>query len=269
MTVGAKRGRGCGRPRRVYGAAVLVAVAALAFGIERGHRWLLAEGRFPVTEIRVSGSNLLYEGEVVQAAGVERGTNLLTVDAGEVEARLLASGWIRAARVRRRPPGRVLVQIEERRPWLLRPGEPAAFVDREGHTFPAMGKEERLDLPILADRSGKARPIVARLASAFPPEEKWFGGSVLQVSIDANGSVTLIEARHGTRIRLGDTGFAGRAERLRLVLDEWAKSGEAFEEIDLRYEGQAIARRPIPLPGEEGDEDPDKREEGERGRKSV
>jgi cell division septal protein FtsQ len=243
-------------------------VAALAFGIEKGRRWLLADGRFPVTEIRVSGNELLYEGEVLATAGVERGVNILTVRAGEVEGRLLASGWIREARVRRRPPGRVLVEIEERRPWLLRPGEPAAFIDREGRAFPAMGKEETLDLPILADRSGSPRAVVARLADAFPPGDPWFAENVLEVAVDARGSVVLVERTHGARIRLGDSGFVERAARIRSVLEEWAKTGEAYEEVDLRYEGQAIARRPIPQPvaDEEGSS---KDMKGEGRKKSV
>lgn len=252
------------------GFAVLAVVAAAAYGLERGHRWLKAEGRFPVKEIRVSGCVLLYEGEVLETAGALRGENLLTVDPEMVRARLLASGWIREARVQRRPPGRVLIAVEERRPWLLAPGEIARFVDRDGCLFPAGGKEERLDLPILHDPAGRARTVVPALAAAFPAGDGWFDEKVAQVSIDASGAVTLIERSRGTRARFGSGDFAGKAERLRTVLAEWEKSAEAYEELDLRYEGQAIARRPIVPPEEEEDEeerpDADKRENE---RKSV
>jgi len=268
MTARAERAKRRAWIRWASGIALLAVVTALAFGIEKGRRWLLADGRFPVTEIRVLGNELLYEGEVLATAGVERGVNILTVRAGEVEGRLLASGWIREARVRRRPPGRVLVEIEERRPWLLRPGEPGAFLDREGRAFPAMGKEETLDLPILADRSGAPRSVVARLAEAFPPGDPWFAENVLEVAVDARGSIVLVERTHGARIRFGDSGFVERAARLRSVLEEWAKTGEAYEEIDLRYEGQAIARRPIP-PAEADAKESSEKEEDSTRRKSV
>jgi cell division protein FtsQ len=245
-------------------------VVLIAYGLEAGHRWLTADGRFPVTEIRVSGHALLYEGEVLAMAGVERGTNILKIDPEIVRAHLLASGWIRGARVERRPPGRILLTIEERHPWLLAAGEVPRFVDREGCVFPAAGKEERLDLPLLRDPGERARTVVPALAAAFPPGEKWFDEKVLQVTIDPLGSVSLIERDHRTTVHLGVGDFAEKAMRLRTVLAEWAKTAEAYEEIDLRFDGQAIARRAI-LPPEEGkDEEKPAENAGEAsGRESV
>jgi cell division protein FtsQ len=248
--------------RLVFGLLVLVVVAFLAYGIEWGRRWLVADGRFPVTEIRVSGNDLLYEGEVLDMTGVRRGVNILAVDTEMVRARLLASGWIRDAVVRRRPPGRLLIDVDERRPWLLVPGEPARFADREGKVFPSLGKEERLDLPLLVDRSGAPGRVLAELAAAFAPDERFFAEKIVEVGIDAAGSVTLVEGSRGTRVRLGSEGFAVRASRLQAVLDEWVKSGEAYEEIDLRFEGQAVARRPIASPDEEDGKEEKAKEEG-------
>ncbi|MFH1277828.1 MAG: FtsQ-type POTRA domain-containing protein [Candidatus Eisenbacteria bacterium] len=222
------------------GAAVLFVVAALSFGLERARVYATADGRFPVAEIRVEGNRLLYEGEVIEWAGVERGENLIALDPGEVEARLEESPWIRSAEVRRRPPGRVQVRVEERRPWLLAAaGESPEMVDREGVRFPAMGKDQCLDLPLLA---GGAPEDVARLAAAFPEDRDWISERAAQVTIDEDGSITLVEASRGTRIRLGREYLPARAERLRLVMKTWEATGEHYREIDFRYGDQAVAR---------------------------
>jgi len=238
--------------RWAAGALLLVAVGAVAFGVERGRRWVAADGRFPITDVCVTGVRFLYEGEVLEMADVRRGTNLFAVDAGAVRERLERSGWIRKARVRRRPPGRLVLDVEERLPWLLLTGEEPEFVDREGNRFPTLGKEERLDLPVLVDRSGGGSDVVARLASAFPPGSDWIGERAAQVEIDGEGAVTIVEAGRGTVVHVGGVDFEERASRLSSVMRRWEKNGEFFREIDLRYGGQAIARRKVARAGGEG-----------------
>lgn len=231
------------------GALVLAAVGALSFGVERARLWATADGRFPVGEIRVEGNRLLYEGEVLEWAGALRGENIFALDTGEVRERLEASPWILAAEVRRRPPGAVLLSIEERRPWLLAAGEEGApeMVDREGVRFPALGKERTIDLPLLV--GGTAEDLV-RLAAAFPEDRDWIRERVAQVTVDRDGSITLVGAFRGTRILLGRESLDERAERLRLVMKTWEAAGEWYREIDLRYGDQAIARGKVEPKGE-------------------
>lgn len=238
--------------RCAAGALLLVAVCAASFGVERGRKWVKADGRFPITDMQVTGVRFLYEGEVLEMAEVQRGTNLFAVDTDAVRERLERSGWVREARVRRRLPGRLVLDVEERLPWLLATGEEPEFVDREGNRFPALGKEERLDLPVLVDRSGGGSDVVARLASAFPPGSDWIGERAAQVEIDGDGAVTIVEAGRGTVIRLGHVDFEQRAARLSSVMRRWEKKGELFREIDLRYGDQAIARRKVARAGREG-----------------
>jgi len=232
--------------RAFVGLGLLVAVVGASFGAERGRRWLTAEGRFPIREVRVGGTCLLYEGEVLEMAGVERGTNLFALDTDAVEGRLEASGWLRRVSVSRRPPGRIDIQIDERRPWfLLASSEEAIFVDRSGRCFDTLGKEERLDLPLLVDETGDPGEAAARIARVFPESDRWFADHVAQVTVGADGSVTLIESGKGTVFRLGRDGLVERATRMRSVLRSWEQKGERFAELDLRYGSQAIARGPI------------------------
>jgi len=128
---------------------------------------------------------------------------------------------------------------------LLLDGEHPLFVDREGAVFPALGKEQSLDLPILVDRSGRPGKIVAELAEAFPAGDGWFDQRIAQMEIDEEGSVSLWEIPYGTKIRLGMGAFPAKVERLRAVLADWERKSERYGEVDLRFANQVIARDPV------------------------
>ena len=224
------------------GTLLLVLVVLFSWGFEKGRAWITEPGRFPVSDVRVIGNRLLWEGEVQEMAGAERGANLFQIDTGAMERRLEETAWVREASVKRRPPGRLLIEIEENEPWLLTVQEEPLFIGRDGTLFPTLGKEERLDLPFLVDRSGKGVRIVPLLSEAFPPEEDWVTKRVSRILIDSTGSVTFREMRFGARVEFGSVAFARKAERLRSVMAEWERKREGFEEIDFRYKGQAIAR---------------------------
>ncbi len=240
------RRRGIGRLKRMaIGFLLLMAVCLVAYGGERAKTWAIDDGRFPVEEIRVSGNELLLEGEVLALALVDRGQNLFSIKPAIVENRLEDSEWIAKATVSRRPPAKVIIKIRERQAWLLEPREEPALVDRMGLRFSAMGKEKGADLPFLVDLTGKGESIIQALAEISPPSNDWITNSFAEVTIGPDGSVTLIEMKHGTRILLGTKPFTGKADRLEAVLQQWNATGQWYAELDLRYEGQAIARDPI------------------------
>lgn len=232
------------------GTIFLALVVALSWGFEKGRTWVTEPGRFPVSDVRVTGNRLLWEGEVEEMAGAERGANLFRIDTGAMEKRLEETVWVREASVSRRPPGRLQIVIEENEPWLLMVQEEPLFIGRDGSLFPTLGKEERLDLPFLVDRSGKGVRIVPLLSEAFPPESDWITERVSRILIDSTGSVIFREMRFGARVEFGSVAFTRKAERLRTVMAEWERKSQGYEEIDFRYKGQAIARgKNIPLRG--------------------
>ncbi len=231
--------------RGLSGLLLLGAVTVAVYGGERARTWVTADGRFPVEEIRVHGNRLLLEGEVLALAFVDRGENLFALSPEAVEKRLEESDWIVGASVSRRPPGTVIIRIEERRPWLLEPREESVLVDRNGFCFAAMGKADRLDLPLLVDFSEDAGAVIRALAEVSPPENDWISKWCAEISVAPDGGVTLSDMHRGTRIELGTMPFAGKVERLLAVYQQWDATGQRYAELDLRYEGQAIARNPM------------------------
>ncbi len=228
---------------------IMVAVSLTAYGGERARIWATSEGRFPIESIRIDGNDLLTSSEIQILAEVELGENLFLFDGEAAEARLESYEWFREVKVARRPPSGVVIRVIERTPWLLELREEGPrFVDRSGIRVEARGKEERLDLPLLHDDSGSEGGAVPALSDAFPPEEGWIAAYAAQIDIDKDGNVIIADLK-GTKILMGTRPFGDKANRLRAVLKQWQADGQRFEEIDLRYKDQAVARKPITTGG--------------------
>lgn len=116
---------------------------------------------FPVEEVVVTGGEGLPEGrlESIIAEVVPRGTSLLLFDGRSLTRRLEAETSVAFARVRRRLPDTVILELVQREPLaILRQGEHGWVCDRDGVILEA--KERDTDeLPVVEVGSLGASPL--------------------------------------------------------------------------------------------------------------
>ncbi|MGA8172248.1 MAG: cell division protein FtsQ/DivIB [Methylocystis sp.] len=126
-----------------------------------GYRELLAQGGeprdmiaralgFPINAVTISGENRLREGEILAAARIEPRNSLLFLDAAAVRDRLLALPLVKAARVLKFYPDRLVISIDEREPGALwqRDGK-IAVVSADGMVIDELSDERFLGLPFV------------------------------------------------------------------------------------------------------------------------
>ena len=105
--------------RHVWLVAKVTAVLGVAiYGGWRGTALLLGAPALQVSRILVRGNERLSVGEVLAIVDGMRGRNILTIDLGIWRSRLLASPWVEDAALRRTLPGRIEIEIRERRPKI-------------------------------------------------------------------------------------------------------------------------------------------------------
>jgi cell division protein FtsQ len=79
--------------------------------------WLVYQSPLlQVRNISVAGAETLDPVVVAEASGL-MGQNIIQADTGAAKARLLGLSMVRSVSVERRWPGKVVLRIEERRPW--------------------------------------------------------------------------------------------------------------------------------------------------------
>jgi len=230
----------------VGAAGVLAAVAALAL-----------PSLLRVTRYEIRGSAYLGREQVLEAAFLREGERLLAVDPERSRAALEADPRIASARVSRRFPNGVLVELTERKPIatvLVESGgaQELAYLDAEGVAFALSGDPYPApgELPVLSGlrienfRPGTRLPAelaasLAALGEAAAGEPALLAAfSEVEVSRSRYGEVELLlyPMRPRVPVRTGPRPSASDLRSIILVLDVLGSRGMdgSVSELDFR-----------------------------------
>jgi cell division septal protein FtsQ len=200
--------------------------------------------------IAVRGVERLTPTEVAAATGVARGTRLGDVDAGAVERALQTHAWIASAHAVRVPGGRLLVEVEERRPLAeLRVGERRYAVDEAGVAFAEFPYDEQTSLPrlVASGAAGLHEPDALRVEAARLPERMQQLGLAApdEVRVAAPGDPEGVSLRLpglAGVVVLGRESFDARLRDLARLIESQPEATARAARIDLRFADQAVLR---------------------------
>jgi cell division protein FtsQ len=170
------------------------------------------------------------------------------VDVSSIRARLLQFGWVKDARVSRRLPDTLVIDIVERQPsalWQNR-GQ-LALVDGEGVVLDRVPVDKMPDLPLLIGpgANSEARALQRLMASVptLGPQlasATWVGGRRWDLSFQSGETIALPEGEKAAKAAM--VKFARLDKSAGLL-------GRGIVRFDLRVPGKMIVRLPR-APGE-------------------
>lgn len=229
--------------RRVVPLMFLAIVAvAVPLGVFMGYLHVVSTPYFAVKDVSIKGAKLLEKDRILSIAGIDDGVNVFDVDVRRAEQRLVAYPWIRRARVEKRLPQTLNIEIEERAAAaLLVDGSSYVLLDADGEPFkslePSDEVDELLTLPLVTgisraeaqDEHGQELVVeameVVRLAKSYnlPP--------LSEVHIDPVMGLSIVPAESGIEIRLGRGKYSERLDRLRAVFAAIEREGRVVDYI--------------------------------------
>ncbi len=250
--VGRVRRRRRSRLRRLVRLVPIVALVALApLGAGFGAHWLVTTPRFAVGSVDVRGAARVPSEQILAAAAIQPGTSLFRLDTTGVAGRVAALPEIRRADVVREFPNRVVISVEERRPFTLVHAGRLHWLDEEGRLLGASSQAVVPQVPVV---SGLSEEELASLRSAPGPKALAAialirallrSGSALSAEISeidmsrADGPV--LYTVDGVQVRLGTEDWEERLARLEGVLAQVAT--QDVRTVDLRFRDQVVFQR--------------------------
>jgi cell division protein FtsQ len=170
------------------------------------------------------------------------------VDVSAIRERLLQFGWVKDARVSRRLPDTLVIDIVERTPsGLWQNKGQLALIDREGVVLDRVPVNKMPDLPLLIGPGANVHSEeLDRLMTAVPTlkpqlaSAAWVGRRRWDLSFQSGETVALPEGDAAARSALQKFAKADRSTGL---------LGRGIVRIDLRIPGKMIVRLPR-APGE-------------------
>ena len=258
----------------VFGAFLLAiaVVVLLALDIpakaQRAAGAVVAQAGFTVGGYQIVGLNNLDRERVdevvndelrrtAEAASAAKAPQML-VDVEAIRARLLRFGWVKDARVSRRLPDTLVIDVVERRPAALWQSKgQLALIDGEGVVLDRVAIDQMPDLPLLIG-PGANRQAVAlnRLMDSVPSlkpqmtSASWVGGRRWDLNFSSGETLAMPENEGAARTAL--TKFA-KLDKANGLL------GRGVVRFDLRLPGKMTVRLPR-APGEPIEREPIVRE---------
>ena len=238
-------------PRPASRGALLVTkliAVLLLFGASGLLYHVAASDEFRISEVRVSGAQLVSVAEIQQAAAID-GLNIFWVRQEEVGHRLQAISAIQSARVTTILPNRLEVRIVERAPVAVwQSGDSSFLVDADGRVLRAI--DQAVALPTIRDvgtqpvRAGGSVDASA-LVTTFRLQRLLPGVASLQpkeFEYSPDTGVTVV-ADTGARVRFGlDDDLDWKVAALVAVRRDLERRGQHVELIDLRFKDRPYVR---------------------------
>jgi cell division protein FtsQ len=170
------------------------------------------------------------------------------VDVSDIRRRLLAYGWVKDARIARRLPDTLVIDIVERRPAALWQNQgQLALIDESGVVLDRVPVDKMPDLPLLIGPGANGEEqqlsrIMATVPTLKPQlaSATWVGGRRWDLNFQSGETIALPEGEDAATTALGK--FA-RADKQSGLL------GRGIVRFDLRKPGQMTVRLPR-APGE-------------------
>lgn len=226
-------------------AIVIVSLIALEvpgkIGLAAGEA--VGDAGFRVRSVAVRGTQRMDPKPIYRIALDQRTTALPLVDVAAIRERLLDYGWVKDARVSRRYPDTLVVDIIERTPAALwQDGGRLSLIDAEGHVLDKVPVTRMPDLPLLVGPGAnsqargldkllaKAPTIKAQLVSA-----SWVGQRRWDLAVQTGETIALPEGEGAAATALAK--FAEKDKSAGLL-------GRGITWFDLRKPGQMTARLP-------------------------
>jgi cell division protein FtsQ len=231
-------------------ALAAVVVVALDVPAKAGTAAGQAIGRagFTVKRVDVKGIRRMDSKPVYALALDQQEMAMPLVDVHAIRARLLRYGWVKDARVSRRLPDTLVIDIVERKPAALwQDKQRLALIDAEGVVLDRVPVDKMPDLPLLIGAGANHRATdLDRLLGAVPTlkpqlaSATWVGKRRWDLGFQSGETIALPEGEFAAREALRKFAKMDRSSGL---------LGRGLVRIDLRVPDKMIVRLPR-APGE-------------------
>ncbi len=198
---------------------------------------------FTVKRVDVVGIRHMDSAPVYRIALDQRTRAMPLVDVDGIRDQLLRFGWVKDARVSRRLPDTLVVDIVERQPTALwQDRDRLALIDSEGVVIDRVPVTQMPDLPLLigpgANHRERELNELLKVAPTLKPQlvsAAWVGGRRWDLNLQTGEIIALPEGQKAARTALAK--FAELDKSTGLL-------GRGLVRIDLRLPGKMVVRLP-------------------------
>ena len=240
-------------------ARIVVLAVLFGYATYQGVGLIAAAPSLQIGHMQVRGHERLSTGEVLALVEGLRGQNILGVELGEWQQRLLQSPWVESATIRRVLPATVEITVQERRPMGIgRIGMAMYLIDHNGVVIDEYGPAYAdIDLPIIDGLAASpqdggsivdvARAEFAARALAALGTRPEILKQVSQIDVANLHDAVVILDGDPALLHVGDSEFVARLQQYLDLAPALRERVTAIDYVDLRFDERMYVR-PVKSP---------------------
>jgi cell division protein FtsQ len=217
----------------------LITVAGGAYLLEGAFK-----SAFVVRSVVFSGNTRLSDDELRTFSGLKGGENLLTLSSRALAGKMAESRWIESVSIRKELPNRIILKINEARPFALLDMKGRLFlVDDRGTMLEKLKESTVPFLPVISGnpfREKEAFSEAIRLAMAI--KDTGISAQKDHVEIIAHKPEELAANLDGILVKIGAGDYEEKLARLIQVENEIRKRQIPVDYIDLRFANKVVVK---------------------------
>ncbi|MFO7986719.1 MAG: FtsQ-type POTRA domain-containing protein [Desulfatiglandaceae bacterium] len=228
---------------------VLSIITVLSVSFLSIYHYLLRSPHMKLERVQIKGVDKRFRNELIALCGVNAEPNLLALKLGELKQRIEAHPWIRSARLERRFPHTLIIEIQRQVPAAILLSDKLYYLNPWGEAFKAVSRTEDVDFPVITGisqdvASEKERlKAVAQIMKILRSETgPWSAEKLSEVNVKKHGRVSLYYSHLKAEIRCDWHNLSTKMPGLRRVADHLETSGKLnrVSRIDLNYADGAV-----------------------------
>ncbi len=205
--------------------------------------------------IEVSGVKKLTREEILAAASVKIGDDLLGLKLSRMGDHLTKNPWIASVRIRRNFPHALAIDVVERQPVGVVSMGYLYYLDSKGDIFKPLQEGDKLDYPVITglveddllhDPVGAKETVKGMLLLLEQLKTERAGIRIADISelhYDKGFGYTIFTIEKGLPIRLGMDGFSDKLDRLAKIYTDLQGQMPLLEYIDLDYSDRVVVKK--------------------------
>ncbi len=247
--------------KSILGFAFLISfVVCMSAALAHAYYALLEAPWLRVEDLQITGLKHAERKHILDALRVPRYANLLTLKTAELSRRLESIPWLESSVVRIEPPGRIVVEVQEREPLAIIQADDLLLVDRKGILFSRTAREKHPDLLFVTGfqamelQVGTTLPDepleeLKEMCTALAKFKDWLPTSLIsECRWLGEAGFTLYTPQRTIAIQMGSEDFEEKLVRLKGIFamlreNQWLDS---VTRIDLDYPNRAYVERHFP-----------------------
>jgi cell division protein FtsQ len=228
-------------------------VGMLVFVFQKAYSMATHLALFRLREVTISGNWVVPADHVRSLAQIEAGQNIFSVALTESAARIQAEPMVKTVHLSRKLPDRIAVSITEREPIALLARDRLYGVDSEGVLLPPFPPERMPDVPIFtsigADTTEPGGVIQSlrlkegiRFINEMRAREPGLIAVISEIHLGSREGLMLYLIDGGMKVKWGRGAFERKIGPFRAALSQIPSKHRLPSYLDVRFEGQVVAR---------------------------